>query len=492
MSETRAGRRRMAVCAVVGLLLALTFASAYLLLRTERYTSDATLYVYAQSGETAAIAYQGSLLSQQRVQSYQQLISSPRVLKEIRTRLGLNESIGDLESRLSASGSVDSTILTVSANETTPEGAAALANSASNALISLVADLETPGPGRAPQVAVRVVAPASLPVSPSSVSPLSLYATASVLGLALGIGSFFVLRSTDRSIRSEEQLEEVSGSSVLASIPRAEIAPDGALAMLSDPTSPMSERTRQLRVTLDYVALSSANKTLMITSAGAGEGKTTTACNLAVALAKSGVRTLLIDADLRRPTVALRLGLESQVGLTSVITGEISPMDALLSTPEPNLKVLTSGVKPPNPSELLSSEQMRSTLSMLRSKFDFVLIDTPPLLPVTDAAALAPITDGVLMVARFGVAQVGAVKQAVANIHAVESEILGFVLTAVPLSDELMAYAATDADDMVIDLGRSPLHTISEDEDDTNQIARPNPIPRPTPRPLSSGRGYNN
>ena len=169
-----------------------------------------------------------------------------------------------------------------------------------------------------------------------------------------------------------------------------------------------------------------------MTSPLPGEGKSTTIVNLAITLASAGTRVLLIEADLRRPRVADLLGLERTIGLTSVLTSRVSARQAVQPWGDGALDVIASGPLPPNPSELLSSCHMSALLADLRGQYDIILIDSPPLLPVTDAAAIAPETDGAILVCRYKTTTGAQVQAAVAALRAVSAPILGTVFAMVP------------------------------------------------------------
>lgn len=203
----------------------------------------------------------------------------------------------------------------------------------------------------------------------------------------------------------------------------------------SDPQSAASEAFRVLRTNLQFLGLDKPLKSLLITSATPSEGKSTTASNLAVSFAQAGARVCLVDADLRRPMVAKMFGLENWMGLTTVLVNPETLTDALQETAIPDLWVLPSGPIPPNPAELMSSGRMKQVLEALEQGFDLVVVDTPPVLAVTDAAALAPAVSGVLMVIRSGVVDRTQAQRAKSALEAVGARVLGAVLGAVEEAD---------------------------------------------------------
>jgi len=207
-----------------------------------------------------------------------------------------------------------------------------------------------------------------------------------------------------------------------------ELAPE--LVTQLDPLAGGAEAFRVLRTNLQFMGLDKPLKTVLVTSAVPGEGKSTVASNLAIAFAQAGANVCLVDADLRRPRVAKLFGAENWRGLTKAVVAQTLEND-LQTTSVPGLSLLTSGPIPPNPAEILGSGRMSQLLAELSERFDMVIIDSPPTLAVTDAAVLAPKVDGVMLVVRSGKADRQAVKRAVASLQAVKANVLGVTLSAV-------------------------------------------------------------
>jgi capsular exopolysaccharide synthesis family protein len=193
-----------------------------------------------------------------------------------------------------------------------------------------------------------------------------------------------------------------------------------------------AEAFRTMRTNLQFDDVDHELGSVVITSSIAGEGKSTTCCNLAISLAQAGTRVILVEADLRRPKVADYMGLEGAIGLTNVLVGNLHIDDALQAWGNGNLHVLASGQLPPNPSELLGSQQMEHLLRELEGRADIVLIDAPPILPVTDAAVLSVMTSGVVMVVSAEKTRRDQVKRAASGITGVGGVILGTVFNKVP------------------------------------------------------------
>ncbi|MDD9206144.1 CpsD/CapB family tyrosine-protein kinase, partial [Georgenia sp. 10Sc9-8] len=191
------------------------------------------------------------------------------------------------------------------------------------------------------------------------------------------------------------------------------------------------EAVRRLRTNLQYANLSDQNSSFLVTSSISGEGKSMTSVNLAIALADTGARTVLVDADLRRPSVADYLGLEGEAGLTTVLVGRAELGDVLQEWSEGGIAVLAAGHLPPNPAEMLGSREMSELLSELTASYDAVVIDSPPLLPVTDAALLSKLVSGTLLLAGTDRVRKAELTASLEALDAVDARILGIVLNRV-------------------------------------------------------------
>jgi exopolysaccharide transport family protein len=272
-----------------------------------------------------------------------------------------------------------------------------------------------------------------------------------MLGLASGVGLAFLLEGLDNTIRTTEQAQSISGLASLGMIPLgSKSARDGsnskrlviasskeAVELITQvrPQSQMAESYRALRTSLLLSNLGSPPKVIMVTSALPQEGKTTTSINCAVVLAQKGVRVLLIDSDLRRPSIHKTLGMGPRSGLSNVLTGSTTLENAITRTSIlPNLYILPAGTPPPNPAELLASTNMRDMLAQLSEQYDHIVMDTPPTLSVTDAVVLSPRADAVVLVIRSGHTTKQALRRARDILAQVNAKVVGVLLNAVDLS----------------------------------------------------------
>lgn len=251
--------------------------------------------------------------------------------------------------------------------------------------------------------ALTVVDPATPPREPSSPRVLLSTLLAALVGLLIALGIAYTLEYLDDTVKSSEDVEAATGLATLGTV--IKMKGDGGrseiyrLATLLYPRGPAAEAYRTLRTNLEFAAVDEPVRTLLVTSSIPGEGKTTTASNLAVAFAQAGRRVILLDADLRKPGVHKVFDLPNAAGLTSLLrTDDVAIDDVVQATEEERLHVITTGLLPPNPAELLGSKRMKTILERLVAAADLVIVDSPPLQAVTDAAILSAITDGTLLV----------------------------------------------------------------------------------------------
>ncbi|MBW4037897.1 MAG: polysaccharide biosynthesis tyrosine autokinase [Acidobacteria bacterium] len=289
------------------------------------------------------------------------------------------------------------------------------------------------------------------PLGPSLKPRMNIFVVNSFVMLILGVILAFILESLDTGLRSVAEIESVSGLPSMALIPRSRrnTSDDSTLSTamrnlgtLSTPKSQFSEAFRALRTSLLLSVAGGEPKVILLTSATPSEGKTTVSINLACVLAQRNVRVLIIDADLRRPTVHHRFGLNGKVGLTSVLTGSVSLEDAIQTVPEiPQLDVLVSGPVPPFPTEMLGSDTMRHLLERCKGMYTHIVMDSPPLLSVTDSVVLARDADAVVMIVRHGKSSKHAMRRARDLLLRSGAPVTGIVLNAVDLnSPEYYAY----------------------------------------------------
>ena len=425
---TRVLRRRWRLI-VLSVALGAVAASVLTMLTPHTYQSTVGFFVSAADNSSNAQLASGGTFTQQRVKSYVQVLKTPRALDPVVHATGIGTS-AELAGKVSAVIPPDSVLLDVSVVDRSAQQAQALAAGIASTFPGTIEDLEAVN-GDSP-VKVTVVKAAVLPTAPISPNPTRNLALGLVLGGLIGLGLAVVRDLLDTKIRTKEDLEQVTGATILGAIPFDEEAAKHPLVLHADPSSRRSEALRTLRTNLQFVDVASHPSTIVVTSSITGEGKSSTCANLAVSLAESSRSVCLIEADLRRPRLLEHLGLAGGVGLTDVLIGRHSVLDMLQPYGQLPLDVLGAGAIPPNPSELLGSTAMTELLADLAARYDFVLLDTPPLLPVTDAAVLTTAADGVILIVGSSLVARDQLTEALDNLAAVNANLLGLVANRLP------------------------------------------------------------
>lgn len=398
---------------------------------TPQYASKARLFI-STSGSDDSSAFQGSQFSLQRVKSYAELLTGQEIARRVVDDMNLDESPKALASQISASTSPDTVILTVTVTDPGPRRARILAEAVSQAFVAYVAELETP-PGRdQATIKASIVDPANTPSTPISPNPTRNITLGLIIGLLLGAGVAMLRETLDNTIKSAKQLESLVGVPIIGTIGYDTDAVSTPLISSLDTYAPRAEAFRVLRTNLQFIDPDAQHKVFVVTSSLPSEGKTTTAVNLALALAEGGEKVVLVEGDLRRPKISEYMRVESAVGLTTVLIGKIPLADAVQLSATDGLSILTSGSTPPNPAELLKSESMSAVVAALRGSHDIVLIDAPPLLPVTDGALLAAQADGALLVVRHGKTTTDQLTLAVDRLEAVGATPVGVIFNMTP------------------------------------------------------------
>lgn len=429
-SYLRALRKRWRI--IVGCtLIALSLAALLTLLTPKTYSSSIRFFVSTADASNNAQLAQGGTFTQDRVKSYTELMTTPRVLQPVADELKIKDGASSIERKVEAKAAPDTVIIDTTVTDTNAKRATAIATSLGKQFPKSVDELERVSDSRPSPVKVTLVQTPTKgeKVGPSWATNLIL---AGLLGLLGGTALALLRDRLDTKIRSKDDVEAAAEDiTVLGAIPYDSDAPKHPLILEADPHSSRAEAFRSLRTNLQFVDATDHPQVLTVTSSLAGEGKTTTTANLAFALANSGSSVCLIEGDLRRPRLLSYLGLEGGVGLTDVLIGRVALKDVAQRFGDHRLMVIGSGATPPNPSELLGSEPMKAVLDDLRTRFDYVVIDAPPLLPVTDAAVLGTRTDGTVLIAGADIVNRDQMLEAIEMLEAVNANILGVVVNRV-------------------------------------------------------------
>jgi receptor protein-tyrosine kinase len=414
---------------VAGLLLGLAGGYALTQVITPQYTSTSRLFVSAAAPDAAG-AYDASLLSESRIASYSEILTSQALATRVITDLRLDMTPAELAKKISVATVPGTVILDITVTDTSPSRARRIAVGVDTAFVGQVASLETsPGATTAP-IKVTVLQPPL--VNPSAISPVvpEIVGIGAAIGLLAGFLLALVRHRMDHTVKNGQDVARAAGADLLG-IVRRDKRLKGQGVAVDDERSPSAEAFRAIRLNLQHRDAARRPKVIVVSSPGAREGKTTLALNLAAVLGRGEARVLLIEADFRRPTLARRLDL-SGPGLAQVLSGGIEPTDAIRPWRNGSVHVLVAGTTDAHPSDLLGSRRMTELVEGLRDSYDFVLIDTPPVLTATDASVVCVLSDACLVTAKHGSTRREDLAEAVAMLTRLRVPILGVVLIRVP------------------------------------------------------------
>jgi capsular exopolysaccharide synthesis family protein len=417
----------------VTIVVAVLGAVAYNLLTTPLYQASTRLFVSTWlAGTSVAQVAEGNQFSQERVKSYTEILTSRALAQRTIDKLGLDMSAETLQKNVSASAEPESVLINIEVLDESPDQARDIANTLSAEFISMARGLETPPNGDRPEARVVIQENASAPDHPVIPKTARNLALGLALGVALGLGFAVVRDLLDNSVKDRRTVEEITGVRLVGSIPfDKELQNEQAISFDGD-SSVSAELFRKLRMTVEFLTVDHPSRVIVVAGSTPNEGASSTAINIALALAEAEHNVVVVDCDLRRPSLDRYLGGIAQVGFSTVLSGAASLSEALQKTRFPRLTLLAAGTAPPNPSELIGSQATQKMLSELRARFDYVIVDSSPLLAATDAAVLAADGDGVLIVARFGKTKRKQLADAVANLNDVGAPLLGALLTMTP------------------------------------------------------------
>lgn len=418
-------------------------AFAWTLTQERVYAANSSAIVSAQSGSDVGAALVGENLAQSRIPSYLRIGESRAVAEQVIESLGLKASPESVVQRVDVRNPVDTAVIEVTARGGSAEDARALAEAWVDGIARQVDDLDDDGTRTADQVAPIRLVPldaAALPAAPVYPDTFRSVALGVLIGALLSTAYVLVRQQVDQRLRQSTVIEQDFAIPVLGQIPLAQLVidtqmrdtlPFDARAVgLTKEARFLAESLRTLRTNLQFMDVDNPPRVVVVTSPLPGDGKSTVAARLAVTIAAAGQPVVLVDGDLRRPTVADRFGLISDIGLTDVLVGRATVDDVLQPwAGDTNLRILATGPTPPNPSELLGSQAMATLLQDL-SRDAMVLIDSSPLLPVTDSAILTARTDGALVVIRTGRTTRDVLARALHNIERVHGRALGVIMNA--------------------------------------------------------------
>lgn len=417
--------RSVVAVIVLGVLAAATFS----LLVTPTYTSKTSLFFSVSGANSASDLAQGTTYTGKQVESYVEVATSPLVLQPVIDQLQLDVTPADLAENVTVRVPTNTSVIDISVLDTDPELAGAIAAAVGTELVAAVSELSPDTAAGRESVEATIITPATAPTAPTTPNVPQNLVLGLLLGVFLGAGQAILRDTLDTRVRTATDIAHVTDAPLVGQIALVEASEEGSALVSDHPSSPQAEAFRRLRTNLQFLdAGGQGTSSFVFTSSLPDEGKTHTAVNTALTLADAGVRVLLMDADLRKPSVARMLGLESAAGLSTVLIGRAELAEVVQPAGRSSVDVLTSGPVPPNPAELLGSPAMFALLAQATEAYDVVILDAPPLLPVTDASILSRMTSGALLVVGSGDVRRPQLSGALDSLEAVEGRVLGIVL----------------------------------------------------------------
>lgn len=423
-------RRRWLSALLVALLVVAASAAVSLAL-TPQYTATTRLFFGLRAGTSASDLAQGSTFTEKQMASYEAVAKSPLVLDKVVTSLGLDTTAVELAKRVGANASPGTVVLEISVTDPDSTAAANIANSIGEQLIATVGTLTPEQADGSDAVRATVLAPATVPLEQSSPDLVRNIGLGVALGLLLGAGVALLRNLFDTKIRGDEDVHTITDKPVLGSIAFDKRVSDDPLTIADRPQSSGAEAIRRLRTNLQLSGNGTGGSAFVVTSSVSGEGTSTTSINLAASLADAGARVILVDANLRRPSIASSTGVQGRAGLSTVLAGHARLDDVAQPWRDSTLTIVAAGPVPANPSELLGSTAMVELLRELTASYDVVLLDTPPLLPVTDAVVLTSMVGGALVVVGADRLHREQLEQSLANLETAGAHVYGLVLNKV-------------------------------------------------------------
>ena len=420
------------ICAQLGILL----GAAMAIITPREYTAHADVFVQVSGGSSTSDVAAATNYSQQQARNFSAVATREIVLQSVIDDLGLDTTVQQLRTQVSTVVPLNSTMITISGTDRSPDRAADIANSVAAALTAVVPQL-TPEVVGESTVRMQIIENANPPSTHSSPNiPLTL-----VLGLLAGLVAAAVVvairAAVGTRVHSAEQAVEITGAAVIGTVAFDKTARNEAVPVTEGAWSQRAEEYRQLRTNLRYLQPDTEHKVFVVTSSVPGEGKSTTTVNMAAALAASGLRVGLVEADLRRPSLAELLDMTPGAGFAGVLTEEVSLDEAFQSWGPNGLQVLLAGDTPPNPSELIESARGAEILQRIRGSFDVTIVDSPPLTAVADAAALTRQLGGAVLVVGSRRVRVRELRRAVERLSTIGVPVEGVVMNfaTVPRTD---------------------------------------------------------
>lgn len=416
---------------IIAFVIVVAGVSAYTFLAPPKYTAMAqTMATYNASQDGEGISQQstgGTYISNQ-ITSYPTLATTEKVLKPVINDLGLDETVDDLAGQITVTNPTNTAFVNISVVDGDPKQAADIANAVAESLKTVIeSDLYT---GDTSPVKVSIVQKARTPLTKSSPKTVLYLAVGVVLGLIVGMFAALIKDLLNTRVEEPSDVRGVVRASSLGSVPVDDSLESERPVLVSQPNGAIAEEFRRIHTNIEFLQTDrteGVGQLIVVTSAQPSEGKTTMSINTAVALAEDGAKVLLVDADLRHPSVAHHLGIEGAAGLAHVLSGQMSPKDVVQSYWKPNLHILPGGKRPANAGVLLNSETMKLMVEQALTQYDYVIIDTAPLSVSNDGAVFGRWAKGLLLVVSRDVCEKKSLQEAADTLAVAQVPVLGFI-----------------------------------------------------------------
>ena len=416
---------------IIAFVIVVAAVSAYTFLAPPKYTATAqamATYNASQDGESISQQSTGGTYISNQITSYPTLAATEKVLKPVINELGLDETVDDLAGQITVTNPTNTAFVNIAAVDGDPKQAADIANAVAESLKTVIEnDLYT---GDTSPVKVSIVQKAQTPLTKSSPKTVLYLAVGVVLGLIVGVFAALIKDLLNTRVEEPSDVRGVVRASSLGSVPVDDSLESKRPVLVSQPNGAIAEEFRRIHTNIDFLQTDrteGVGQLLVITSAQPSEGKTTMAINTAVALAEDGTKVLLIDADLRHPSVAHHLGIEGAAGLAHVLSGQMGPKDVVQSYWKTNLHILPGGKRPANAGVLLNSETMKLMVEQALTQYDYVIIDTAPLTVSNDGAVFGRCAKGLLLVVSRNVCEKKSLQEAADTLATAQVPVLGFI-----------------------------------------------------------------
>lgn len=424
--------RKYWVLVVVATVVGLAAGLGLSLLMTPEYQSKTQLYVSVRSdGGSTGDLVQGANFSRQIVNSYVTVVNSSAVLDPVSDELQLDMTGTELGNRITASSPSDSALINITATSSSAEEAATIAERVGESFKNVVQTQLEPETNGASPISLTTTQSALIPESPVSPNILVNAVLGLLLGLAVGYGAAILRTVMDRRMHSTDDIAQITDKPLLGEIIDDPKADKNRIIVSTKPQSPRAESFRALRTNLQFLNVGAKKRVFVVSSSRPSEGKSTTSLNLAATLSQTGASVVVVEGDLRMPTFAKYLDIEGGAGLTDVLIGRAELVDVIQRWGRDPYYVLPAGQIPPNPSELLGTTEMEEILETLRNQFDYVIIDAPPVLAVTDAVVLEKLATGLLMVVATGFTTKQELEDSMQVLDTAGTNVLGVIATMV-------------------------------------------------------------